>query len=156
AADEPVWAGTASGLFGSPRGGRSWGEAALPAEEAPILSLAVSPHYTQEGLLLAGTEAGRLLRSTDQGQHWTAAKGPRPAGPVNSVLLLSSAGGGLSLVVLVHGAPQVSAGDGKTWSVWPTAPGVSAVGGRLEMESGAPLLVGYLDGDVQWAPPAAA
>ena len=72
--DETLFVGTESGIFRSTNGGRAWREVDFPTEFAPVLSLAVSPDYTNDGdggVLLAGTESCGLFCSEDGGRTWT-------------------------------------------------------------------------------------
>lgn len=63
---EIVFAGTDRGLYRSPAAGLGWQQVA--GIEDAIQALAVSPHFHADGTVLAGAEAGGLLRSTDGGR----------------------------------------------------------------------------------------
>jgi photosystem II stability/assembly factor-like uncharacterized protein len=64
---DTVLAGTEDGIFCSTNGGRAWRPAA-GAEEMAIIGLAFLPEET----VLAVSEDGRLLRSTNGGTRWAA------------------------------------------------------------------------------------
>ena len=60
-----VFACTEEGVYHSPNGGRGWKRSEGP--EAVYQTIAVAPDYQQSRLVLAGTEADGLYRSTDGG-----------------------------------------------------------------------------------------
>ncbi|MGC8839678.1 MAG: WD40/YVTN/BNR-like repeat-containing protein, partial [Anaerolineae bacterium] len=66
-------AGLPSGLARSADGGHTWDLCWLDEVEAPILSLVASPNFDQDGVLLAGTEGGGVLRSETWGRRWRRA-----------------------------------------------------------------------------------
>ncbi|NIV35567.1 MAG: hypothetical protein GWN58_40785, partial [Anaerolineae bacterium] len=63
--------GVDSGIFRSTNGGRAWREVDFSPDLAPVLSLALSPAYAEDGILFAGTESHGLYRSQDGGRTWT-------------------------------------------------------------------------------------
>lgn len=63
---ERVWAGSESGIYFSPNGGRAWRLAHGP--QAPVQALAVAADFHQSGVVLAGTEGSGLWRSDDHGK----------------------------------------------------------------------------------------
>jgi hypothetical protein len=65
---EVVFAGTESGVYRSPNGGRGWKRAG--GLEAVVQTLAVAPDFHTSGLVLAGTEDQGLWRSTDGGRSF--------------------------------------------------------------------------------------
>ena len=62
---ELVFAGTEEGIYRSPSGGRGWKRSDTP--DAAYQSLAISPSFHSDGLVLAGTEEQGLWRSADSG-----------------------------------------------------------------------------------------
>jgi len=62
---ELVFAGTEEGLYRSPSGGRGWKRS--ECEDAAYQSIAISPTFHRDGLVLAGTEEQGLWRSADSG-----------------------------------------------------------------------------------------
>lgn len=68
--DRTGFAATASGLYRTRNGGKAWRALELPLEEVAVQCLAVSPAFDEDLLVLAGTEADGLLRSTDGGTSW--------------------------------------------------------------------------------------
>ena len=66
---ELVFAGTEEGIYRSPSGGRGWKRSDAP--DAAYQSLAISPSFHSDGLVLAGTEEQGLWRSADSGLTFT-------------------------------------------------------------------------------------
>jgi len=62
---EHVFAGTEEGIYRSPSGGRGWKRSDSP--DAAYQSIAISPSFHRDGLVLAGTEEQGLWRSADSG-----------------------------------------------------------------------------------------
>jgi len=62
---EHVFAGTEEGIYRSPSGGRGWKRSDAP--DAAYQSIAISPAFHRDGLVLAGTEEQGLWRSSDSG-----------------------------------------------------------------------------------------
>lgn len=50
--------------------GRTWNQGQTSALEKPITCLAVSPAFSEDRVVLAGTDGVGILRSTDGGRHW--------------------------------------------------------------------------------------
>ena len=71
-ADRSVFAGAPGGILRSIDGGRNWRIATLPSPPPIISSLAVSPSFAHDGVLLAGTMEDGVFRSSDRGGHWAA------------------------------------------------------------------------------------
>lgn len=65
---EPVFAGSANGVYYSPNGGRAWRFVGL--DGYVILSLAIHPDFQRSPVILAGTESHGLWCSTDGGRDW--------------------------------------------------------------------------------------
>jgi len=63
---EVVFAGTESGIYRSPNGGRGWQRAEGPADA--VQAVAVSPAFHSDGIVMAGTEEEGLWRSDDGGR----------------------------------------------------------------------------------------
>jgi photosystem II stability/assembly factor-like uncharacterized protein len=68
-----VFAATMSGLYRSPDKGRSWEVVEIVGQNVPLFSLAISPAFADDGLLLVGAVEGGILRGTDGGAHWSLA-----------------------------------------------------------------------------------
>jgi len=66
---EHVFAGTEEGIYRSPSGGRGWKRSDSP--DAAYQSIAISPAFHSDGLVLAGTEEQGLWRSADSGLTFT-------------------------------------------------------------------------------------
>ena len=72
ATDRTVFAGVPGGILRSADGGLTWISVQLPSPPPFVCSLAVSPHYAQDGVVLAGTMEDGVFRSGDRGAHWAA------------------------------------------------------------------------------------
>ncbi len=70
---EHVFAGTEEGIYRSPSGGRGWKRSDTP--DAAYQSIAISPSFHSDGLVLAGTEEQGLWRSADSGLTFTLVTG---------------------------------------------------------------------------------
>ena len=70
---EHVFAGTEEGIYRSPSGGRGWKRSNSP--DAAYQSIAISPTFHSDGLVLAGTEEQGLWRSADSGLTFTLVTG---------------------------------------------------------------------------------
>lgn len=70
---ELVFAGSEEGIYRSPSGGRGWKRSDCP--DAPYQSIAISPGFHQDGLVLAGTEEQGLYRSADHGLTFQLVEG---------------------------------------------------------------------------------
>jgi photosystem II stability/assembly factor-like uncharacterized protein len=71
-ADRSVFAGVPGGILRSVDGGQSWHIASLPPPPPFVSALVVSPNFTHDGILLAGTLEDGVFRSGDRGMHWAA------------------------------------------------------------------------------------
>jgi photosystem II stability/assembly factor-like uncharacterized protein len=70
--DRNVFAGAQGGILWSYDGGQNWHVATLPSPPPVVSALVISPNYTQDGTLLAGTLEDGVFRSADRGSHWSA------------------------------------------------------------------------------------
>lgn len=86
---EIVFAATEDGVYRSPNGGRGWRRCEGLA--GVVQSVAVSPNFHQDGLVLAGTEEQGLWASTDGGRHFS----PVEAGPQRVDAITATANGWL-------------------------------------------------------------
>jgi photosystem II stability/assembly factor-like uncharacterized protein len=119
-----------------------------------MLSLALSPDFANDGLLYAGTEAYGLFRSQDRGTSWVRLAEQTLNGAVNSILLSPQFPNRPDVLVLHEDVLLVSRDGGDTWMPWPADPpiegAVASVAAPQGLGSGAPLLVGLMDGTVLW------
>lgn len=70
-AGDSVWAaGLPAGLVRSVEGDQVWSRCWAEQVEAPVISLAASPNFQRDRVLLAGTDGDGILRSDDGGRHW--------------------------------------------------------------------------------------
>ena len=158
ARDETLFAATDSGVFRSITGGRAWrevdsgAEGARSTDFAPVLSLALSPTYADDGIVFAGTEEHGLFRSADRGSTWTRLGADTVVGAVNAIVLAADYPRQRHILALLNDTLLVSRDDGATWTEWqpgwhpPAA--LTCVAAPLGIEPGAPLLVGTADGQV--------
>ena len=70
---EVVFAGTESGLYRSPNGGRGWRR--VDGMDAVAQVIAVAPDFHRNGLVLVGTEDRSLWRSADGGHSFARVEG---------------------------------------------------------------------------------
>jgi photosystem II stability/assembly factor-like uncharacterized protein len=70
--DQTVFAGAPGGVLHSVDGGKTWFVAMLPSPPPPVSTLAVSPNYARDGILLAGTTDAGVYRSADRGSRWVS------------------------------------------------------------------------------------
>lgn len=158
ARDQTLFVGTDSGIFRSTTGGRAWREVDAGPEGtrstdfAPVLSLAISPHYARDGTLFAGSESAGLYRSSDRGRTWQRLGENVLSGPINGIVLDPQYPARPRILVLLHAAVMVSADDGATWDEWrpdlPDDQALTCVAAPLGLANGAPLLVGTTSGEV--------
>lgn len=150
--DETLLVGTDSGIFRSTNGGRAWREVNFPSELAPVLSLALSPNYADDGVLFAGTESGGLFYSDDRGDSWTRLGEEVVTDAVNAIILSPQFPAKPDVLVLLGDALLSSRDGGRSWSDWKTSlpieQGLASVAAPLGLNSGAPLLVGLVEGGV--------
>jgi photosystem II stability/assembly factor-like uncharacterized protein len=72
ASDQNVFTGVPGGILRSFDGGENWLVAALPSPPPVVSSLVISPGYSRDGVLLAGTTEDGVFRSADRGGRWVA------------------------------------------------------------------------------------
>ena len=158
ARDETLFVGVESGLYRSTTGGRAWreptgaGSGPQPADFAPVLSLAISPHYATDGTLWAGSEGHGLFCSRDRGESWTPLGEGCINGAVNSILVAADYPARPHLLVSLGDRLLVSRDDGISWQAWPLEVnpegGITALAAPLGLEPGAPLLLGLAGGRI--------
>jgi photosystem II stability/assembly factor-like uncharacterized protein len=68
--DQSVFAGAPGGILHSVDGGQTWYVVTLTSPPPLVSTLVVSPNFTQDGTLLAGTMEDGVFRSSDRGSHW--------------------------------------------------------------------------------------
>jgi len=117
--DETLFAGVESGLFRSTNGGRAWREVELAVGYEPVVSLALSPHFPEDGHLFVGTETQGLQFSADGGASWTRLGAELIRDPVNSIILSDDYPANRSLLVLCETAIWVpmAAPPGVCWKM---------------------------------------
>ncbi len=71
-----IWASSdlwwTGGIFRSSDGGEIWYRVLMRADSSELTCLASSPDFQSDGIVLAGTEANGVLKSTDRGDTWSA------------------------------------------------------------------------------------
>jgi len=70
--DRTVFAGVQGGVLCSTDGGETWRASLLPKPPPLVTSLAVSPDFSDDGTVLAGTMEDGVFRSSDRGGRWAA------------------------------------------------------------------------------------
>lgn len=70
--DQSVFVGSSGGLLCSFDGGDTWNVTMLPEPPPVVCTLVVSPGYTRDGILLAGTLEDGVFRSANRGGIWSA------------------------------------------------------------------------------------
>jgi len=70
--DQTVFTGVPGGILRSENGGQSWQIVEFPAPAPVVSSLVISPHYADDGVVLAGTLEDGVFLSTDRGRQWAA------------------------------------------------------------------------------------
>jgi photosystem II stability/assembly factor-like uncharacterized protein len=68
--DRSVFAGVSGGVMRSVDGGQSWSAALLPSPPPLVSTLAVSPNFARDGVVLAGMVEDGVFRSADRGSRW--------------------------------------------------------------------------------------
>ncbi|MDE2858706.1 MAG: hypothetical protein OXN94_12760 [Chloroflexota bacterium] len=68
--DRTVFAAVKGGILRSSDGGDTWFAAKFPAPPPLFTTLAISPYFAQDGLMLAGTMEDGVFSSTDRGVNW--------------------------------------------------------------------------------------
>ncbi|MCZ7542208.1 MAG: hypothetical protein M5R40_01115 [Anaerolineae bacterium] len=125
----------------------------FPIDAAPVVSLALSPGFADDGVLFAGAEACGLFRSDDRGRTWARLAADALTGAVNAVLLAPGFPGAADMLVIHEGALRLSRDGGQTWAEGaggaPLPAEVTAVAAPHGLDAGAPLLVGLADGTVR-------
>ncbi len=115
-----VFAGTEEGIYRSPNAGLGWKRS--ESADAAYQTVAVSPDVHCSGLVLAGTEAGGLWRSTDGGRSFAAVE--EAPEQVNALVALAnssesasaSKSGGSTGWLLSDDTQLWSSQDGAAWS----------------------------------------
>jgi photosystem II stability/assembly factor-like uncharacterized protein len=117
-----------------------------------VLSLALSPGYADDGVLLAGTESHGMYRSADEGRTWTRLAQETIPGTVNALLLAPGYPDTPHILAAQDDSLLVSRDDGAAWSPWSEdldlEAGVASLAAPQGLDAGAPLLVGLADGRV--------
>lgn len=151
AADQTLYIGVEIGIFCSTNKGRTWREVALPAND-PVLSLAISPTYAGNGILLAGTENRGLYLTEDGGKSWVYIAHDAITGAVNAIILSPEFPDRPEILLLLDDAILVSPDGGKSWFQGTTGPnfeqGTSCIVAPQGLAAAAPLLVGLVEGGV--------
>lgn len=143
-----LYAATESGLFMSHNAGWSWQETGFSVEYAPVLSIASS----HNGSVFVGTESHGLYVSHNAGTTWQPI-GPAQFSQINAVLPSATFALDRTLLILTTKGVFTSADAGKTWhsllDVNDAGYSLTCFTAPLGLASGAPLLVGKDNGDVE-------
>lgn len=149
AEDQTLYVGTEIGIFYSTNRGRSWNETTLPVND-PVLSLALSPGYATDGIVLAGTETQGLYISRDRGASWSRLGSHAIDGnAVNHIILSSEYPAGQKILLLLSDGLLVSQDDGNSWSEEATGlnfeHGTSCIAAPQGLAAADPLLIGLVE-----------
>ena len=87
-------------------------------ENAPVLSLAVSPNFSEDNLLFAGTEEAGVFYSKDRGMTWVLAADEEQVGSVNSILVSEDFLEEPCIVIANGELIILSRDHGQTWQPW--------------------------------------
>ena len=150
--DETLFVGTESGIFHSTNGGRAWREVNFPTEFAPVLSLALSPGYADDGVLFAGTEPYGLFYSDDRGRTWTRLGENVMSEAVSGIVLSPQFPAQPDVLAMLSTVLLVSRDGDRSWSDWKAGSsfeqGLASVAAPQGLDPGAPLPVGLVGSDV--------
>jgi hypothetical protein len=109
-----VLAGTASGLYRSANGGKSWRPVDLSEGTPAVQCLEVVRSRASTPIVLAGTEADGLFRSIDTGQSWEAVCDLGPIG-VSAIAGLTVGGDPYTVACTTSEGFAISSDCGETW-----------------------------------------
>ena len=144
--------GVDSGVFRSTNGGRAWREVDFPLELGPVLSLALSPAYSKDGILFAGTESQGLYRSEDRGLNWTRLGDDAIPDAVNAIFLSPEFPERANVLVMLNDGLLLSQDGSRSWSNARSSvkfgENLVCMAAPQGLEPDAPLLVGLADGGV--------
>jgi photosystem II stability/assembly factor-like uncharacterized protein len=70
--DGSLFVGAPGGILCSENGGAQWQITTLPTPPPVVADLVISPHFREDGVLLAATVEDGVFRSSDRGQRWKA------------------------------------------------------------------------------------
>jgi len=134
AGDQTVFASAGGQVFRSDDGGANW--IALTnglGNFMPISALAVSPQFASDRTVLVGSRARppRLMRSTDGGETWNAARGLPPSGRAGVGAIAFVPGSGQVAYTWIDQAGLFRSGDGGAMWTRLYSPTVGADWGAL-------------------------
>jgi hypothetical protein len=150
--DKNVYIGTESGIFRSVNGGLGWRELDFKVENAPVVSMAISPDFKEDQLLFAGSEEQGVYYSKDRGSTWRLAEGAQVSGSVNSILIAKDFPEVPCITIANGEAILVSRDYGQTWIPWIDTllldDQIITIVAPGSVCPGSPLLVGLADGQI--------
>ncbi len=88
----------------------------MSARYAPVLSLALSPSYAADGVLLAGTESCCLFGSHDRGRTWARLGEDVVLDAVNGIVLAPDFAAKADALVMLGEAVLATRDGGQSWS----------------------------------------
>jgi photosystem II stability/assembly factor-like uncharacterized protein len=151
--DETIFVAVESGVFRSGNGGLAWRETPFDIDDAPVLSLAISPHFDRDGVLYAGTEDRGLFKSEDAGETWQRLAANSIQESVDAILIGSDFPARPAMLALVGGELLISSDGGKTWQPRgpreAPIPSITAVLAPWGLQENSPLLAGVTDQGVK-------
>jgi photosystem II stability/assembly factor-like uncharacterized protein len=119
----------------------------LPAGYVPVLSLAVSPGYAQDGTLLAGSEADGLYLSRDRGQSWQRLGASQVGGVLNQVIASPGFPERGEALATHENTVLRSTDGGESWAVLLEGE-ITALAAHWDEAGKATVWVGLVDGTV--------
>jgi photosystem II stability/assembly factor-like uncharacterized protein len=137
--DETAFATTDTALYYTYNGARAWKPLAFPEDGAPVLSVAVSPHFASDHTLYVGAEQKGLLISQDSGESWQRSR--LSAQSVSAIVVDE-----LTLLVGTESGIFQSLDQGNTWTCLTDAPEVLCL-----QKHGLVMAAGLASGGI-WAP----
>lgn len=150
--EETLFVGTDSGIFRSTNGGRAWREVEFDLELAPVLSLALSPTYSEDGILFAGTESRGLYRSNDRGRNWIRLGEEVVDEAVNGILLSPDFPAKADVLVMLSERLLISRDGGQSWTERGSrvefGESLACVAAPQGLDPDAPILAGLVDGSI--------
>jgi photosystem II stability/assembly factor-like uncharacterized protein len=122
-------------------------------DDAPVLSLALSPNFAADNVLFAGTEEHGLFRSDNGGQSWTQLGQETITDSVNGILLSPEFSTKADIVVMLEQSLLVSRDGGQSWNSWlpdlTIKEGMASIVAPQGLDPDSPLLLGFMEGIVQ-------
>jgi photosystem II stability/assembly factor-like uncharacterized protein len=138
--DRTAFVATPGGLYRSRNSGRAWRLLDLGTSSA-IEVVALSPKFSEDGLVLAGSQRDGLFRSDDGGQRWERVEAVT-APSITTIAISVRADGGLTIAVGTGEGIALSPDGGASWQM--LAPELGPILSLAFVNDGEALLAGTL------------